>query len=191
MLKQFKQDAATRLRERPWTDWEWIFLAQHHGLPTRLLDWTENPLVGLYFAVEDDIADQDEPVDGALFELDPDSLNKAAFDKAPRVVMFDQDKFLDDYLPNSVAGPKRGPIAAIATRSFDRIVAQVGAFTVNHNDHTPLEDLHAGAYLKKVRIPAPAKPHIRAELADMNVNASTVYSDLSNLASYVKGRYEQ
>jgi len=66
MLKRFRQDAGPRVREIPRTTWEWIGLAQHYGLPTRLLDWTENPLVALYFAVESD-GPGGEPTDGGFF----------------------------------------------------------------------------------------------------------------------------
>lgn len=188
MLKRFQQDAGPRVRQKPHTSWEWMCLAQHYGLPTRLLDWSENPLVALYFAVEEDPPGE-PPTDGAFFELDPLRLNQLAFEGAPAVVMFDEDDFVDDYLPTAPKKPKMGPIAVIAGRSFDRIIAQVGTFTVCHRHIEDLTLVEGKTCIEKTVIPAGAKPHIRAALNDLNVNASTVYPDLSNLADHLRKIY--
>lgn len=60
----FCREVRPYLSTLPRDDWEWLSIAQHHGLPTRLLDWTYNPLVALYFAVE-----KNYEADGALFAL--------------------------------------------------------------------------------------------------------------------------
>lgn len=52
LLHQFKARAARFLASTPSSDIEWLFIMQHHATPTRLLDWPENAMVALAFAVQ-------------------------------------------------------------------------------------------------------------------------------------------
>ena len=67
LIKRFKQNAVPHLLSKPSSEWEWLILMQHHRLKTRLLDWTESPLVGLFFAVENSGSEQKDAIPcGAL-----------------------------------------------------------------------------------------------------------------------------
>lgn len=74
LISHFKMRARGRLgtSKEPTSEIEWLFLAQHYGLPTRLLDWTESPLIALYFALN---AEGYEDCDACLWAVSPTLLN--------------------------------------------------------------------------------------------------------------------
>jgi hypothetical protein len=70
--EDFIRRALSLTHRKPDNPWEWYFLMQHYGVPTRLLDWTESALVGLYFAIKNNQGYHD----AAVWVLDPWVLNK-------------------------------------------------------------------------------------------------------------------
>ena len=70
VLEVFRNHLVTHVQHLPRNDWEVLAIAQHHGIPTRFVDWTENPLVALYFAVREAQKDDGSaPKDSAVYVL--------------------------------------------------------------------------------------------------------------------------
>ena len=198
LLNSFKQNAVQFLTHRPNSEWEWLFLARHHGVPTRLLDWTENPLIALYFATHSmDQIDKNDDKDGALWLLLPSSLNEYSRISlnSPHLPMFeDSEESLKSYLPANLAREtvtRLTPVAGIAVRNSKRMQAQHSVFTVSHRDPTPLDRLGDQPFVGLYTVPRAHKPTIRQQLASLHVTPLSVLPDLDNVAHLARSLYDE
>lgn len=202
LLNRFKQNAHAMLNQQPETEWDWLFLARHHGLESRLLDWTESPLIALYFAVSEftgpagnvRIRDDDEAADAALWCLLPTVLNEGRFPGGSvDVPMFeDPGSGLDTYLPASVQtsllSQEPGtsivrPAAGLGMRKLARMRSQLGVFTIMHNNLTPIEFARPDqAHVWRYVIPSNSKRDLRREVSLLGLNPLTVFPELDNVA---------
>jgi hypothetical protein len=191
LMRKFKMNAHQFLESAVTEDYEWLFLMQHFGVPTRLLDWSESPLIGLYFSVFDvkgKAPYQDE--DGALWCLYPKKLNSHTVED---ILSFGEEgdaaKTLEIYRPNyfipDVTYNKK-PIAILASRQSQRINAQQGVFTISHARRLPIEEIEDQTHVVKIKIPSASKEIIKSELINLKINLLTVFPELANVGELTK-----
>jgi len=199
LINAFKQNAVQFFDERPQSEWEWLFIARHHGVPTRLLDWTESPLIGLYFATHsiDDPTRNDKKA-GALWILLPVELNRLAgitlSGKRDLPIFESDDEHLRNYLPSVMASERTSrltPAAGIAIRHAKRMQAQHSVFTVTHRDQSPIDTLGDSSHIGRYIVPAYAKAKIRRQLEALRIDRLTVFPELDNVARLARRPYDE
>lgn len=187
LIRKFKQNATMLLNPRPTSEFDWLFIMQHHGVPTRLLDWTESPLTACYFAVN-----ELENQKGALWVLLPVELNRKSGinpSYAYDIPSF-EDTYLENYSPSSLAGEDTSelyPLAAIAPRNNPRMQAQLSVFTIDHRDKTPIDNIENKQHVWRYIIPANFKRKIKEELKLLGVSKFQLFPELSSIGDILKG----
>jgi len=186
LLTRFKQNAIPLLAFRPSTSWEWLFLMRHHGCPTRLLDWSESPLVAAYFTCEQN--EKHDKEDGHLWCLNPTVMNEQWGMTGAHpgdIPAFGVGPYLEDFSPEKVSstpGYKRQPAAAIATREAGRMTVQQSVFTIHHVRTEALEEFGDKKHVWRLVIPFASKPKIRKELALLGISRLSIFPDLDSVA---------
>lgn len=191
LLHQFKARASRFLSNLPSDDSEWLFIMQHHATPTRLLDWSENALVALAFAVQYR-KESHTGKDANVWILNPIKLNSNIrfeaydYEKIPNICA---NKELQEMYKSS---RQSYPVAIIGPQTTDRIVAQQGVFTLFPNkDSFNLESLsNADEFLIKIVIPNNFIDTIKEDLLYIGFNECSLFPELDSISKELKRNYE-
>jgi hypothetical protein len=155
-LKRFRLEGSRHVSARS-DMWTWMVLARHHGLPVRLLDWTRNPLVALYFAVWDK--------SGATAAVYAENFGKH----------IDIEAETDPFSVKKVA--KFQP-----PHSSARVAAQASMLSI----HPDPRKVHDSDNLMRFELSAKLVPHLKASLRRCGIHPATVFPDLDGLAASIR-----
>jgi hypothetical protein len=162
IFKSWKRYAKFHLSKQPENDWDWLAIAQHHGLATRLLDWTKNPLVSSYFACFENFEE-----DGVIYYY----ILKDIIDFDEKETDPFAMKGFNVFFPSGLAS---------------RIINQRGLFTITDKPSIGLKKQLKGE-LHKILIAKEAKKEIIQSLDFYGINKMSLYHDLDSLSDYLNG----
>jgi len=157
MLRLFKDQAIRFLLYRPDNEWDWLAAAQHHGLPTRLLDWTRNPLVAAYFAVR-----EEHDGDSAVYAFKSNSYVRTENYPDP----FRRDK-IGKFIPRHVS---------------PRITAQAGLFTIHPDPLRPLSSKSVDTLI----IHSGFRRALKRILYRYGIHEATMFPDLDGVCRHIE-----
>lgn len=163
MFEEFKRRAIPYFPSgHPRNDWEWLALARHHGLPTRLLDWTRNPLVALYFAVDESKGDHDACIFAYEHNRPPVDVSKTH--------PLDIER-LELYEPAMI---------------FQRLVAQYSVFTAEPEGPTVATKRSKGSKLQQWIVSWKTVLDIKRQLLSLGMSRSRLFPDLDSLCADIR-----
>lgn len=187
IYKAFRRQAVARRADCPAQDEiaQWLALMQHHGLPTRLLDWTQSILVAAYFAVtHQGEHDAGDPQPGVIWGLDAYTLSKRQLGPPVLIAELTNSLVKDAFgLGVTAEAAKLEILPVVCAQVHLRMMLQQGTSTL-HRVNTPLDEIQGhGCFLRRFEIPAAAKIGIRAHLRRLGIREATLFPELEHLAN--------
>lgn len=191
-LHQFKARSSRFLEKIPHDDSEWLFIMQHHATPTRLLDWSENALVAMSFAVQYR-NEEHKGKDATVWCLDPLKLNSHLrfssydYEKIPNICTDEEVQRM------YVSARQDSPIAIIGPQNTERIIAQRGVFTLFPNkDSFDMESLeNADEFLVNITIPNDCIDTIKENLYYIGMTESSLFPELDSISKELKRNFKE
>lgn len=187
LLSEFKRYAEIKLQNPPGVNEQlkWVQLARHHGLPTRLLDWTRSAAIALYFA-----CCKNHNLDGGVFILNPVNLNRQVDSKKPRVFDAHSDENLISKYLGLLGGKRsngRRTIAIYPVWNSERIMLQQGCFTLTGSREFSLNAEQAPG-LVCLKIAKEHKETLLVELDRIGINEMSIFPEPEHTCSYLTWR---
>ncbi len=174
----------------------WLSMMQHFKVPTRMLDWTENALLALYFTVAEDIK-----CDGELWILFPQKLNLYSIDYegfpiygensalnffATQPYYLDTEKALANEV--GLKQPPKGPLAFYPKHISTRMIAQSSVFTIHPQPGSCkhiTEAIKDPKHLLKINVPSESKQQLRKDLHALGINTRALFPELDSLSQEI------